>query len=58
MNLPFLAFLIIDIVFSIFPYACPVSNMCREYPVSGRLFRIAWTCSPYLVLNVLSVWPM
>jgi hypothetical protein len=30
---PFLPFLI---VFSIFPYACPVSNTCREYPVSGH----------------------
>jgi hypothetical protein len=25
-----------------FPYVCPVSNICREYPTSGRLFSIPW----------------
>jgi hypothetical protein len=55
---PFLAFLVIIIVLSVFPYACPVSNICREYPVSGLLFRMAWKCSLYLVLDVLPVWPI
>jgi hypothetical protein len=53
-NFPFFVFPKIVNVFSIFPYIyiCPESNMWREYPVSGRLLRMAWRCSLYLVLNV------
>jgi hypothetical protein len=54
-NVPFLAFLNIVNVLSMLPYACPVSNICQEYPVSGWLFRMAWMCSLYLVLNILPV---
>jgi hypothetical protein len=37
---------------------CSVSNICREYPVLGRLLRMASLCSLYLVLNVLSLCPI
>jgi hypothetical protein len=58
-NFPLYAFLnIVNVSFSIFPYICPESNMWRECPVSGRLLRMAWRCSLYLILNVLPVCPM
>jgi hypothetical protein len=49
-NFPFLAFLRIVSVLSMLPCVCPVSNICRGYPESGRLLRMAWISSLYLVL--------
>jgi hypothetical protein len=40
-NFPVFTFLKIVSVFSMLPYVCPESNICREYPVSGRLLRMA-----------------
>jgi hypothetical protein len=40
-NFHLFAFLNIVNVFSMFPYVCPESNIWLEYPVSGRLLRIA-----------------
>jgi hypothetical protein len=42
----------------IVPYVCPMFNIWFEYLELLLLLLIAWICSLYLTLNILTVWPI